>query len=67
IRHGVEGLLFEPGNAQDLADALDVMAENPAQAHEMGLKGRVRLCQKYSLRKHMETLQSLYRELLDRP
>ncbi|VTP62745.1 Glycosyl transferases group 1 [Leclercia adecarboxylata] len=36
IRHGVEGLLFEPGNAQDLADALDVMAENPAQAHEMG-------------------------------
>ena len=67
IRHGVEGLLFEPGNAQDLADALDVMAENPQQAHEMGLKGRVRLCQKYSLRKHMETLQSLYRELLDRP
>lgn len=67
VRHGVEGLLFEPGNAQDLADALDVMAENPQQAHEMGLKGRVRLCQKYSLRKHMETLQSLYRELLDRP
>ncbi|MFK3709104.1 glycosyltransferase family 4 protein [Leclercia adecarboxylata] len=67
VRHGVEGLLFEPGNAQDLADALDVMAENPEQAHEMGLKGRVRLCQKYSLRKHMETLQSLYRELLDRP
>lgn len=67
IRHGVEGLLFEPGNAQDLADALDVIAENPQQAHEMGLKGRVRLCQKYSLRKHMETLQSLYRELLDRP
>jgi len=67
IRHGVEGLLFEPGNAQDLADALDVLAENPGQAHEMGLKGRVRLCQKYSLRKHMETLQSLYRELLDRP
>lgn len=67
VRHGVEGLLFEPGNAQDLADALDVMAENPVQAHAMGLKGRVRLCQKYSLRKHMETLQSLYRELLDRP
>ena len=67
IRHGVEGLLFEPGNAQDLADALDVMAENPAQAHEMGLKGRVRLCQKYSLRKHMDTLLSLYRELLARP
>ena len=67
IRHDVEGLLFEPGNAQDLADALDVMAENPAQAHEMGLKGRVRLCQKYSLRKHMDTLLSLYRELLARP
>lgn len=65
IRHGVEGLLFEPGNAQDLADALDVIAENPQQAREMGLRGRERLCQKYSLRKHMETLQSLYRELLD--
>lgn len=65
IRHDVEGLLFEPGNAQDLADALDVIAENPQQAREMGLRGRERLCQKYSLRKHMETLQSLYRELLD--
>ncbi|MEB6379533.1 glycosyltransferase family 4 protein [Leclercia adecarboxylata] len=65
IRHGMEGLLFEPGNAQDLADALDEMAENPQQAREMGQKGRERLCQKYSLRKHMETLQSLYRELLD--
>lgn len=65
IRHGIEGLLFEPGNAQDLADALDVIAENPQQAREMGQKGRERLCQKYSLRKHMETLQALYRELLD--
>lgn len=54
IRHGIEGLLFEPGNAQDLADALDEIAENPQQAREMGQKGRERLCQKYSLRKHME-------------
>ncbi|AUU83703.1 glycosyltransferase family 4 protein [Leclercia sp. LSNIH1] len=65
IRHGIEGLLFEPGNAQDLADALDEIAEIPQQAREMGQKGRERLCQKYSLRKHMETLQALYRELLD--
>lgn len=67
VRHGVEGLLFEPGNVQDLADALDRMAENPAQAREMGLKARERLCQKYSLRKHMESLQALYTELLSRP
>ncbi|AJJ10591.1 glycosyl transferases group 1 family protein [Yersinia rohdei] len=66
IRDGVEGLLFEPGNVQNLADSLDTLVENPEKAREMGLNARERLSQKYSLRKHMATLQALYTELLSR-
>ncbi|AFJ45653.1 glycosyltransferase family 4 protein [Shimwellia blattae] len=64
VRDGTEGILFEPGNAQALARALDTLAENPALAHEMGHNARQRLCQKYSLRHHMTALQDVYRGLL---
>lgn len=66
VRDGVEGLLFEPGNVQDLADSLDTLVENPEKAREMGNNARERLSQKYSLSKHMAALQALYTELLGR-
>lgn len=67
IRDGIEGILFEPGNAQELAGAMDTLVEDPEKARVMGLHGRERLSEKYALDKHMETLQTLYKELLSRP
>lgn len=66
IRDGVEGILFEPGNAQALADAMDTLVEDPEKARTMGLHGRARLDEKYALSRHMETLLALYKELLGR-
>lgn len=66
IRDGIEGILFEPGNAQALADAMDTLIDDPEKARVMGLCGRERLSEKYALRKHMDTLQTLYQELLGR-
>ncbi|MDU5713716.1 MAG: glycosyltransferase family 4 protein [Citrobacter freundii] len=67
IRDGIEGILFEPGNAQELANAMDVLAGSQEKARNMGLHGRARLSEKYALSKHMDTLQALYKELLSRP
>ena len=67
IRDGIEGILFEPGNAQELAKAMDTLVDDPDKARVMGLRGRARLSEKYALSKHMDTLQALYKELLSRP
>ncbi len=67
IRDGIEGILFEPGNIQELANAMDTLVDSPEKARVMGLHGRARLSEKYALSKHMDTLQALYKELLNRP
>ncbi|KFC81629.1 glycosyltransferase family 4 protein [Buttiauxella agrestis] len=67
IRDGVDGVLFEPGNVEELASVLDDFAQRPEKAHLMGRNARERLCEKYALRKHMDTLLNLYQELLSKP
>ncbi|HAW0828342.1 TPA: glycosyltransferase family 4 protein, partial [Escherichia coli] len=64
IRDGIDGVLFEPGNVQDLANAMDYMIDSPEKARVMGLSARERLREKYTLQKHMETLTALYKEIL---
>ncbi len=67
IRDGIDGALFEPGNAQELADVLDDLAANPEKAKQMGLNAHDRLCGKYAMRDHMAALLKLYDELLSKP
>lgn len=64
IRDGIDGVLFEPGNVNQLAVILDDVASHPEKAHVMGQHARQRLSEKYSLHKHIETLLTLYRQLL---
>lgn len=64
VRDGIEGRLFEPGNAQALADILDEMALDPIKAREMGENARRRLQDKYALHTHIEALRALYQQLL---
>ncbi|MNC47817.1 hypothetical protein D3C75_969000 [compost metagenome] len=63
----MDGVLFEPGNVEELASVLDDFAQRPEKAHLMGRNARERLCEKYALRKHMDTLLNLYQELLSKP
>jgi hypothetical protein len=46
---------------------METLADSPEKARVMGLQGRTRLSEKYALSKHMDTLQALYKELLNRP
>ncbi|MBJ3816927.1 glycosyltransferase family 4 protein [Shimwellia pseudoproteus] len=64
VRDGIEGRLFEPGNAGALAAILDDMAVNPDNARVMGENARLRLEQKYALRVHIASLMALYQQLV---
>jgi glycosyltransferase involved in cell wall biosynthesis len=50
IRDGVDGLLFEPGNAHDLADKLAVLISDPELRARMGKNGRERFLSTFEQR-----------------
>ncbi len=64
IRDGQDGLLFEAGNPQDLAEKLTYFVDHPEASKVMGDSARQRLEEKYSLTKHKQALLDLYRDLL---
>ena len=64
IREGIDGYLFEAGNAQDLADKLDSLVAAPENTIEMGHHSRERFLSKYTLTKHKTDLLNLYQALL---
>jgi glycosyltransferase involved in cell wall biosynthesis len=49
VSEGVHGLLVPPGSIADLADAMSVLAENPALAGEHGTAGRRRVIESFSI------------------
>ncbi|WP_063652771.1 glycosyltransferase family 4 protein [Aliivibrio fischeri] len=64
IRDGIDGYLFEAGNAQALADKLDLLVKEPVKTIDMGKNARERFLSKYTLTKHKNDLLNLYQELL---
>ena len=61
IHNGVDGLLFEKGSVESLADALKkIMAMSVEELKVMGKHGRVEMENRYSWEKHMEKLLKAY-------
>lgn len=58
IEDGVTGLLFEPGNARDLADKLRWCRDHPEAVTRMGVAARAEYLRRY-------TAQSNYEQMLD--
>jgi glycosyltransferase involved in cell wall biosynthesis len=58
------GLMFEPGNHNDLARSITQLLENPDMAKAMGKKGRIRLIEHFHISKNLERTQQLYRSIL---
>jgi len=54
------GLLFKPGDAESLAQALDPLIKHPAVRLTLGFSARERTLSKFSLRAMMEQYQDLY-------
>jgi glycosyltransferase involved in cell wall biosynthesis len=49
IEHGVDGLLFQPGNVEDLAHALDTLMNDPDLRRRLGAAGLARVRVQFSV------------------
>lgn len=66
IDGGVDGLLFEPGNVQELALSMRRLIGDPGLAGEMGRRGRAKMDERFSMETYMESLLGVYRRVLGR-
>lgn len=64
IDHEIDGLLFEPGNATDLADKIKLLATNPALRQEMGNRARQKMANQYDAQHHYEAILDVYRQVM---
>jgi len=63
VDDGATGLLFEPGDADGLADKIAWMFEHPREAEEMGVAGRAKveaLCES-----HYDSIVAMYQEAIE--
>ncbi|MBZ5599003.1 MAG: glycosyltransferase family 4 protein [Acidobacteriia bacterium] len=63
VHEGKTGLLFRPGNVQELAEAISFLAERPGFAAEMGAAGRELVRRRHSPESHVVAITALYEQL----
>jgi glycosyltransferase involved in cell wall biosynthesis len=60
VEHNKTGLLFEPGNAAALADAVKALNDDPQFADGLGTRGRAKVLAKHSMGAHLIALADLF-------
>jgi glycosyltransferase involved in cell wall biosynthesis len=65
VRDGVTGLLFAPGDAQDLASKLQWAQANPQEMAAMGKNARARYEAAYTADRNYQQLIAIYQEAID--
>ncbi len=66
VEEGVTGLLYRPGDVEQLAGAISFLWDRPALALQMGAAGRERVRQQFTPEDHYAALSSLYQRLASR-
>lgn len=66
ILHGKTGLLFERGNANDLAKKIQSLIENPSLARTLGLNARKEYEEKYTVGENYKLLMDIYKRALEK-
>jgi glycosyltransferase involved in cell wall biosynthesis len=65
VRHGHTGLLFEPGNARDLADMVIWASEHPDEVTRMGRNARAEYEAKYTPERNYTMLMDIYEKTIE--
>jgi glycosyltransferase involved in cell wall biosynthesis len=63
---GKTGVLVEPGNPEELADALSALFDDDARRKKIGLAGRKRIETSYTWRRVAESMVEVYQEAIER-
>jgi spore coat protein SA len=61
ISHGTTGLLFEPGNHEQLAEQLQYLMDNPEVSRELGRAARAEVVERFSIERRVPQYVELYR------
>lgn len=64
--HGETGLTVEPGDVEELAEAMQYLAEHPAKLHEMGKRARQRMEAQFRMDTMLVRVKKLYEEFTER-
>jgi glycosyltransferase involved in cell wall biosynthesis len=64
VEHGVQGLLFDPGEIDQLQNALIRVLTDPGLARQMGKAGRQKATSQFSAQTMVASIQRIYLELL---
>lgn len=64
IDNGVNGFTFEAGNAEELAERIELLWKQPEQVHVLGRNGRRKILSNYTSAQYYEKLISIYKRLL---
>ena len=64
--HGETGLTVEPGNAAELAEAMQYLAEHPVERCRMGERARARMEEQFRMDKMLKRVLQLYEEFVER-
>lgn len=64
VEDHVTGLLFEPGNVDDLVKKISFLNENSDLRHRLGRRARQRVEQKYGIEKHYTGLMAAYEKTI---
>ncbi|MBU4257043.1 glycosyltransferase, partial [Patescibacteria group bacterium] len=63
FQNGVQGLLIEPGDADDLKNKMELMLSDNGKRREMGRAGRKLAEEKYSREKAGERMEEVYKHI----
>lgn len=65
VIHGKTGLLFSPGDVQELAKMISYMLTHSEQAEEMGHRARKLVEDEFSIERVVDSLEDLYEKVLE--
>lgn len=65
IEDGRTGLLFEPGNSDDLADKINWANEHKEEMRQMGINARKEYEEKYTAEKNYKILMDIYEKAIE--
>jgi glycosyltransferase involved in cell wall biosynthesis len=65
INHEEDGLLFESGNSDDLANKIRILADGPVTCLKMGRTSREKMVRKYNPEIHYQLLYDVYKCLIE--
>ncbi len=64
IDDGVDGVLVEPGNVDDLAEKLDLLMSNPGLRNKLGKNGEIRAKKEFTEDVYFKNLENFYNDVI---